>query len=221
MTKIMLYGTVGIDVDADYINAALADADDDIELRINSGGGDVFDGQAIFSLLTSYKRRTGRRVLTYIDSIAASVASVIAMAGDEINISSNAMMMVHNPWTPMAAGDADELRQLAGVLDKVRETLITVYMGRTGLERDTVEDFMDNETWFTAEEAVGLGFADNVLDASEVIAACVRGFDYGNVPRDLVAQTPALPAVPTAASFQRRNLAGVQLWLNQQKALSR
>ena len=131
-SKIYLYGTVGYDIDANYVRLALDEADGDLELRINSGGGDVFEGQAIYSLLESWKATTGNRVIVYIDGIAASVASVIAMAGSEIHMSSNALMMIHNPWTPSAVGGSDDLRDLANVLDKIRETIVTVYETRSG-----------------------------------------------------------------------------------------
>ena len=92
--KLYVYGQIGYEVSADYMRLALDEATDgDLELRINSGGGDVFEGQAIYSLLESWKTTTGGRVIVYVDGIAASVASVIAMAGSEIHMSSNALMM--------------------------------------------------------------------------------------------------------------------------------
>ena len=109
LNKFYLYGTVGYDVDADFTRLALDSyPEGDLEVRINSGGGDVFEGQAIYSLLESWKTTTGGRVIVYIDGIAASVASVIAMAGSEIHMSSNALMMIHNPWTPAAVGGSDD-----------------------------------------------------------------------------------------------------------------
>ena len=158
LSNVYLYGEVGIDVDASFIRAAIDESPDGIDLRINSGGGEVFEGQAIYSLLNQYKVKTGNPVRVFIDSLAASIASVIAMAGDEIIMAENALLMIHNPWT-WGGGTSKELRETANVLDKVRDTLITVYETRTGLSRDTIGALMDEETWFNAKEAVEMGFA--------------------------------------------------------------
>ena len=210
-SKIYLYGTVGYDIDASYVRMALDEASDgDLELRINSGGGDVFEGQAIYSLLESWKTTTGNRVIVYIDGIAASVASVIAMAGSEIHMSSNALMMIHNPWTPAAVGGSDDLRDLANVLDKIRETIVTVYETRSGIDRDAIGLMMDEETWFTAAEAVNFGFADQIVNASEETVASIKAFNYVNAPDWVRAVEPAedTAAEPVAV---RRSLAKAKL----------
>lgn len=210
--KIYVYGTIGYDIDADYIRLALDVAEDDIELRINSGGGDVFEGQAIFSLLESWKATTGKSVVVYIDGIAASIASVIAMAGTDIRMSANALMMIHNPWTPAAAGSSDDLRDLAGVLDKIRDTIVTVYESKTGMDRETISLMMDEETWFSAEEAVNFGFVNSIVQASEERVASVKAFNYMNAPDWLDATLPEQPSEtgeqPTAV---RRSLAKARL----------
>ena len=210
-SKIYLYGTVGYDIDANYMRLALDEATDgDLELRINSGGGDVFEGQAIYSLLESWKTTTGNRVIVYIDGIAASVASVIAMAGSEIHMSSNALMMIHNPWTPAAVGGSDDLRDLANVVDKIRETIVTVYETRSGIDRDAIGLMMDEETWFTAAEAVNFGFADQVVNASEETLASIKAFNYVNAPDWVHAVEPVEDTVaePVAVS---RSLAKAKL----------
>jgi ATP-dependent protease ClpP protease subunit len=210
-SKIYLYGTVGYDIDASYVRMALDEASDgDLELRINSGGGDVFEGQAIYSLLESWKTTTGNRVIVYIDGIAASVASVIAMAGSDIQMSSNALMMIHNPWTPAAVGGADDLRDLANVLDKIRETIVTVYETRSGIDRDAIGLMMDEETWFTAAEAVNFGFADQIVNASEETVASIKAFNYVNAPDWVCAVEPVEDdaAEPVAV---RRSLAKAKL----------
>lgn len=211
-SKIYLYGTVGYDIDANYVRLALDEADGDLELRINSGGGDVFEGQAIYSLLESWKTTTGNRVIVYIDGIAASVASVIAMAGSEIHMSSNALMMIHNPWTPSAVGGSDDLRDLANVLDKIRETIVTVYETRSGIDRDAIGLMMDEETWFTAAEAVNFGFADQIVNASEETVASIKAFNYVNAPDWVQAVEPVEDdaAEPVAV---RRSLAKAKLAL--------
>jgi len=140
----------------------------DLRVFINSEGGDVFAGQAIHSML----QRHPANVTVYVDGLAASVASVIAMAGDRIIMPRNAMMMVHNPWI-VGVGDAEEFRQLAATLDQIRETIVAAYESKTGMTRDELLALLDAETWMTAEEAVDLGFADEIEEAKQVAASLV------------------------------------------------
>jgi len=190
MNKIYVYGTIGYDVDADYMRHALDETQGELEIRINSGGGDVFEGNAIYSLLESYKSKEGNSVKVYVDGIAASIASVIAMAGDDVRMSSNALMMIHNPWTPSATGGSDDLRDMANVLDKIRETILTVYHSRTGIDRDTLGSMMDEETWLSAEEAFNFGFSDGIIEASEEPVASIKAFNYSNAPDWLKDMSP-------------------------------
>ena len=198
MERLYIYGSIGWDVDAHYMRLALEEITGDIELRINSGGGDVFEGQAIYSLLEDYKRRNNARVVVHIDALAASIASIIAMAGDEIVISDGGMMMIHQPWTPESAGNASELRETADVLDKGSATLVSIYVNRTGLEPDTIVSLMDEETWLTASEAITLGFADTLASASEVTAASIQLFNYVNAPAWLADVEPVVPGNDSA-----------------------
>lgn len=142
----------------------------DLTVRINSGGGDVFAGQAIHNLLKSHKAK----VTVYIDGLAASIASVIAMAGDTIIMPRNAMMMIHNPWT-IGIGNANDFRKLAEDLDKIRESLIAAYQTKTGMDRDELIALMDAETWLTADEAIQYGFADQMDSAKQVAASMKSG----------------------------------------------
>ena len=135
---------------------------DYIELHINSPGGSVFDGAAIYNMLIDHKALVDVRV----DGLAASIASIIALAGDQITIAKNAMMMLHNP-SAMAWGGASDMRKMAGVLDKVKDTLITVYSDRMGLPEDEISKIMDEESWYTAKEAVDAGLADVVGDRAK------------------------------------------------------
>jgi ATP-dependent Clp endopeptidase proteolytic subunit ClpP len=143
----------------------------DITLRLNSPGGSVFDGMAIYNQLKSHKAQ----ITVYIDGLAASMASVIAMAGDLVVMPENAMLMIHNPWT-MTAGDAAELRKNADLLDKIKTTMLSAYTGKTGKTEDEISALMDAETWFTGSEALAHGFADEAYEALD-IAACVKNFD--------------------------------------------
>lgn len=140
-----------------------------LNIFINSIGGNVFAGQAIHSLL---KRHNAFKTV-YIDGIAASVASVIAMAGDKIIMPKNASMMIHNSWAA-TTGNKEELRKMADVMDKVDTEFINIYAERTGLDKAEIALMMDSERWFTAEEAVKYGFADEVEEA-RLIAASMDG----------------------------------------------
>ncbi|MEG3637655.1 head maturation protease, ClpP-related [Magnetococcus sp. PR-3] len=128
-----------------------------ITLRVNSPGGSVFDGIAIHNAL---KRHTAR-VTVFVDGIAASIASVIAMAGDEVVMPENAMMMIHDP-SGLVWGTADEMRSMAEALDKMKAGLVSAYREKTGRSDEEIEALMANESWLTAEEAVEMGFADRV-----------------------------------------------------------
>jgi len=133
-----------------------------LDIHINSPGGDVFEGTAIYSAIARFK---GTKTV-YIDSLAASAASYIAMAGDKILMSFNAMMMIHNPWG-VVIGNAFEMRKTADDLEKIGSTLVDTYVKRTGATAKDVQAMMDDETWMTADDAKALGFADAVIDPNE------------------------------------------------------
>jgi ATP-dependent Clp endopeptidase proteolytic subunit ClpP len=125
-----------------------------IDLHLNSPGGSVTDGIAIYNLLKNHTST----VNVIIDGLAASMASVIAMAGDTITMPENALMMIHNPWGG-ASGDADDLRKTAEILDKMKSALISAYATKTGKDTQEISDLMDAETWMTGSEALAMGFA--------------------------------------------------------------
>ncbi len=142
----------------------------DITVRVNSPGGDVFEGLTIFNLLDQY----AGNVTVMIDGYAASIASVIALAGDERKISENAMFMLHNPFT-FAVGDASDMRKQADLLDKVKDSLITTYHSKTGMDGGELSDIMDAETWWDAEQSKANGFATSIIEPKSKlsnIAAC-------------------------------------------------
>lgn len=141
-----------------------------ITLRINSIGGDVFEAHAMYSYLRAHPAKVTVRV----DGIAASAASLVAMAGDKVIMPSNALMMIHNPVT-CAFGEAEDMRDAADVLDKVRDAIAAAYERKTGLEHGVVVSMMDDETWMSAEEARGRGFCDEVEGAVEIAAMAGRG----------------------------------------------
>ena len=132
---------------------------DVLNIYINSPGGDVFEGNTIMNMLK--RKKCVKNV--YIDGLAASIASVIAMAGDRIIMPSNAMMMIHNAWT-YTAGNSSELRKLADDLDKVNASIRQAYLDKAGnrLDEETIVNLMDNETWLTAQECYDYGLCDQV-----------------------------------------------------------
>lgn len=144
---------------------ALGDIEN-LNIFINSGGGDVFAGQAIHSML---KRHAAFKTV-YIDGLAASIASVIAMVGDKIVMPKNASMMIHNAWA-ITTGNKDDLRKMADDLEKVDAGIVATYVEKTGLDEAEVIELMDAETWFTAAEAVEKGFADEMEDAKKIAAS--------------------------------------------------
>lgn len=139
-----------------------------IDLHINSPGGQVFEGVTIYNLLKQHDAT----ITTYIDGLAASIASVIALAGDKVVMAENALYMIHNP-TGMVWGPAAEMRKMADVLDKIRSTMSTVYTGKTGKTEDEINGLLDAETWMTAAEAKEAGFVDEIADEMD-LAACAK-----------------------------------------------
>ena len=133
-----------------------------ITVWINSPGGDVFAAAQIYNMLRDYKGS----VTVKIDGIAASAASVIAMAGDKVCVSPVAMMMIHNPAT-MAMGETRDMQKAIAMLNEVKESILNAYEFKTGLTRARLSHMMDDETWFNAKKAVELGFADKILFDSD------------------------------------------------------
>lgn len=136
-----------------------------INIDMNSLGGDVFDGFAIYNAL---KNHAAKKVF-HIGGVAASIATVMAMAGDEINMASNAMWMVHDPHAGVL-GSSKDMREMADLLDKARGNILDTYVARTGGDRQAISDFMAAETWMTADEAKANGFVTNVIEAKQVAA---------------------------------------------------
>lgn len=159
-----------------------------ITLRINSPGGDVFDGMAIYNRLKSHSHD----VTVFIDGLAASMASVIAMAGKTVNIAEGAMLMIHNPSVGYTGGESKDLRKTADLLDKVKEATVTAYVRKTGMDESEINALMDEETWFTAADAKAKGFVDVVTDGVKAVALA-RPFDsakFRNLPQQFKNQNP-------------------------------
>lgn len=148
----------GDEVTPQMFKEELQDGEGDITVWINSPGGDVFAAAQIYNMLMDYKGN----VTVKIDGLAASAASVIAMAGTEVQMSPVAMMMIHNPAT-IAIGDSSEMKKAIDMLDEVKESIMNAYEIKTGLSRSRISHLMDAESWFNAKKAVELGFADKLL----------------------------------------------------------
>lgn len=166
--EIELYDEIGFwGVTAKDFNAQLREVGPgDLKVKINSPGGDVFDGIAIFNDLVGHQGR----VRVEVTGMAASAASIVAMAGDEIVMAENAFMMVHNAWS-MVVGNRHDLRDWAGVLDKIDGALAKTYATRSGMGVRTAAKLMDDETWLTAAEAKEKGLADEIAGKIEAKAA--------------------------------------------------
>ena len=186
--EIFVYDVIGADWWGDGITPkkfadALASLGrvETIQMRINSEGGDVFDGFAIYSQLV----RHPARIEADVDGLAASIASVILMAADEIRVAGNARIMIHDPWG-MAMGTADEMRARADLLDSIKTSIVDTYAARTGMDRGRLVELMAAETWMTASEALDSGFADSVTEPLRM-AASAGAYDlsrYRNAPRE-------------------------------------
>ncbi len=168
-----------------------------IHLRINSPGGSVVEGTAIYNAL----RRHKGGLTVHIDALAASMASVIAMSGSPVYIADNALLMIHNPWT-VSMGDSDQLRKEADLLDKLKSTLVNAYVRKTGMDQNQIAEMMDAETWLDAVEAVALGFADAIEEGvaaaatatPESLRARFDKFAKG-MTEPVVTETPEQPEV--------------------------
>jgi len=161
--ELLIYGFVGDDWDELDAKSVMSQVQslgtiDKLDVHINSGGGYVFEGLAIYNFLVGLEAQ----VNVYIDGIAASMASAIAMAGDNVFMPENAIMMIHNPWD-VSIGDAESLRKDADTLDKVKNSLITIYRDRTGMDESEISALMDDETYLTAQEALDYGFIDAII----------------------------------------------------------
>lgn len=184
----------------------------DITLWINSPGGDVFAAAQIYNMLMDYKEN----VHVIIDGLAASAASVIAMAGTTVSMSPVAMMMIHNPWT-IAQGEAKDMEKIIEMLGEIKESIVNAYELRTGLSRAKISHLMDSESWFNARKAVELGFADKILfgkdESKEELELSSYSFSRATADHNLVVKLQAefdgfkpLPTTPLNQLRKRLDL---------------
>lgn len=145
-----------------------------LNIFINSPGGSVFDGMAIYNQL---KRHNAYKNV-HVDGIAASIASVIALAGDKLVIPRNAYFMIHQPWA-LALGSAADFRKMADSLDVIEEGILNVYEDHSALTREEIQAMMEAETWMTGEEALEYGFADEVGEEIQIAASAAKTEIWG------------------------------------------
>ncbi|WP_275760830.1 head maturation protease, ClpP-related [Ralstonia pseudosolanacearum] len=187
---------------------------DVIHLRINSPGGDVFGARAMEAALRGHSAK----IVAHIDGLAASAASFLLMAADEIEIADGGFVMIHNAWT-IAWGNAADMRSQADLLDKIDATLVKTYADRTGKPADEITSWMAAETWFNADEAIANGFADRKAEfgnaqASQANARTWNLGAFSNAPQPPASSpalapaarqaTPTLPPPPDFAAMRRR-----------------
>ncbi|HEV2557397.1 MAG TPA: head maturation protease, ClpP-related [Microvirga sp.] len=215
--SISIYDVIGEDfwtgegVTSKRIAAALRSiGDNDVVVNVNSPGGDFFEGIAIYNLLREHPRKVTVRVM----GLAASAASIIAMAGDEILISEIGFVMVHNAWA-VAVGNRHDMREAADTLEPFDDAMAGLYATRAGVEKAEAQSWMDKETWFNGSQAIENGLANGLLPSSEVeqsddkgakaLAAARRieaALSRQGLPRSerrsLIGEVAGLPAVAAA-----------------------
>ena len=182
---------------ADELNAG----NGDITVWINSPGGDCVAAAQIYNMLMDYKGN----VTVKIDGIAASAASVIAMAGTKVLMAPTALMMIHNPMTG-AFGDHEDMQKAIEMLNEVKESIINAYVKKTGMTRSRVSKLMENETWMNAHKAIEMGFADGILeDAKRMPAAQSYAFSGKTVEAAIMnkARAKSQPVKPTGRSVDK------------------
>lgn len=202
MPEILIYSDIGESwfsegVTAKSVKSQLDSMKDatEITVRINSPGGDVFDGFAIYNLLAQHPAE----ITVKVDGIAASAASVIAMAGDKIEMAANAMLMIHNPWT-FAMGDSESLGKTITLLDQIKGSILTTYRTKSSLSEEELSDLMDAETWFDAQGAIDAGLATDIVCKSEKAKAKNAAKPWiRNAPQDKEHAKPEPPEFRLAA----------------------
>lgn len=184
--ELRLYGEIGPSwagmIDDRAVIAALDEMKSSrrIHVRLNSPGGDVFLG---VSIANAFRRHTAK-IIVHVDALAASAASVIAMGADRVIMHPGAMMMIHRAWT-IALGNAEEMAKVADTLAKVDGNLIDLYAGKTGLDKSKLKKLLADETWMSGQEAVEMGFADEVDSAPTGAQAKVPDGWYARTPKEI------------------------------------
>ncbi|MHA1067194.1 ClpP-like prohead protease/major capsid protein fusion protein [Enterobacter ludwigii] len=202
MMEIALYEPIDDSVAA-RVRQSLAGVREPVTVAINSGGGDITSGFAIYNALRAHKGRTVARI----DGIAASMATIVALGAKVVSMADNAWFMIHNPWG-VAVGESGDLKRQAGVMDQMKNSMISAYAQKSGLPEDEIAAMMDAETWLTASEAKERGFVDEIYPAEGQMLGLAGGCfamlgKFHNTPADLLIQK-AIPAAELDALFAKR-----------------
>ena len=196
--EIRIYDVVGwpfIDADT-FVSDLNRIKSNNITVAINSPGGDVFDGTAIYNALKNHPAK----ITTRIDGFAASIASIIALAGDDVQIASNAYFMIHNPWS-FSMGDYRDLEKDADLLTRIANTLAEMYAAKTGKNMKEIRTAMDNETWYIGAEAEKFGFADKTIGEKESVTAKFNVEIFNHLPDNIKHENKTVK--PTVRDIER------------------
>lgn len=206
--ELLLYGEIGSwwdDLDAlGVVRQLEALNKDQIVVRIHSGGGLILEGLAIYNRL----KESAAKVTVHIDGLAASMASVVAMAGDKVIMPENAWMMVHKPWV-YTDGNADQLRKTADTLDGFEGSLIGIYAAKSGRSEEEIATLLADETWINAAQALELGFIDEISSPVKA-AASIDLSTFNKVPADLLQSMSAQPKAAQSVNSTEENLMSVK-----------
>lgn len=210
--ELAIYGPIGADmwgdgITADDVRQALKDLEgkaEKVTARIHSPGGNVFEAEAIYNALMRFPGE----IVTTIDGVAASAASLVAMVGGRITMAENAWLMIHPPYA-FTEGTADELRNTADLLEKMSDSMARLYSGRDGVSPETARAWMGTETWFNSAEALDAGLVDEITEQLSM-AACIPVGAYRKTPEVLQCPRPK----PSGKAFWRLKLAELALTLH-------
>jgi ATP-dependent Clp protease protease subunit len=197
----------GDEITPKQFKSELVSGEGDIDIWINSPGGDCIAASQIYNMLMDYKGN----VTVKIDGIAASAASVIAMAGTIVKVSPTSLMMIHNPLT-VAIGDSAEMKKAILMLDEVKESIINAYELKTGQPRAKLSKLMDGETWLNANKALELGFADEMLFDERETCDGAQNYSFSrqavtnSLLDKLIPQLPKAVGIPVDVFETRLNL---------------
>lgn len=179
IAEMFMYGDISkYDINAKDVGKELRKLDaktTTLEIRLMSPGGDVFEGIAIYNLL----KQSDKKIVMYVDGLAASIASIIMLAGDEIIMGEGTQVMVHKPWS-IAAGNSNDFMDLIDQLDRVENEMVKIYQKATGMPESQILKMLSDETWFNSDEAIEYGFADSIIQAQAhmSIAASINSCDW-------------------------------------------
>jgi len=184
-TEALIYGFIGWPFNdcGDFVRAMAAVKTGKVTVRINSCGGDVFDAHAVFNCVKAHPLKP----VTRVESLAASAASYIALAGSEKQAYKNSMIMIHEPMTGMW-GNQFELREIADVLEQISSTMVDMYADNTSVGKKEIREMLKAETWMTARQAKEKGFIDTIIEAGKPVKAQFDLSVFSQVPDQLVAK---------------------------------